>query len=103
MDLREKWNALTQKSYGKDLAGCTEREPDDSLLDLTKDEIAEKPLISGDKKVYYISAEFLIGKLLSNKPITWASTRMLKDCGVRRQIHGRGGRSGTGTLWVTGA
>ena len=69
MDLREKWNALTQKSYGKDLAGCTEKELYYSLLDLTKDEIAEKPLISGDKKVYCISAEFLIGKLLSNNLI----------------------------------
>lgn len=69
MDLREKWNALTQKSYGKDLAGCTEKELYYSLLDLTKNEIAEKPLISGDKKVYYISAEFLIGKLLSNNLI----------------------------------
>ncbi len=69
MDLREKWNALTQKSYGKDLAGCTEKELYYSLLDLTKDEIAEKPPISGDKKVYYISAEFLIGKLLSNNLI----------------------------------
>ena len=69
MDLREKWNALTQKSYGKDLAGCTEKELYYSLLDLTKNEIAEKPFISGDKKVYYISAEFLIGKLLSNNLI----------------------------------
>ena len=69
MDLQEKWNALTQKSYGKDLAGCTEKELYYSLLDLTKDEIAEKQLISGDKKVYYISAEFLIGKLLSNNLI----------------------------------
>ena len=69
MDLQEKWNALTQKSYGKDLAGCTEKELYYSLLDLTKNEIAEKPLISGDKKVYYISAEFLIGKLLSNNLI----------------------------------
>ena len=69
MDLQEKWNALTQKSYGKDLAGCTEKELYYSLLDLTKDEIAEKSLISGDKKVYYISAEFLIGKLLSNNLI----------------------------------
>ena len=69
MDLQEKWNALTQKSYGKDLAGCTEKELYYSLLDLTKEEIAEKPLISGDKKVYYISAEFLIGKLLSNNLI----------------------------------
>ena len=51
MDLQEKWNALTQKSYGKDLAGCTEKELYYSLLDLTKNEIAEKPLISGDKKV----------------------------------------------------
>lgn len=31
--------------------------------------MAETPAITGDKKVYYISMEFLIGKLLSNNLI----------------------------------
>lgn len=39
------------------------------LLQLTKDAMQQKGRIQGKKKVYYISAEFLIGKLLSNNLI----------------------------------
>ena len=39
------------------------------LLQLTKNIMQEKGRIQGKKKVYYISAEFLIGKLLSNNLI----------------------------------
>jgi len=39
------------------------------LLDLTKDMIQKRGRIPGKKKLYYISAEFLIGKLLSNNLI----------------------------------
>ena len=40
-----------------------------ALLGLTKDACNDKEANSGDKKIYYISAEFLIGKLLSNNLI----------------------------------
>ncbi len=40
-----------------------------SLLHLTKDIMQNKGKLQGKKKVYYISAEFLIGKLLSNNLI----------------------------------
>ena len=39
------------------------------LLQLAKDAAKGKGRIQGKKKVYYISAEFLIGKLLSNNLI----------------------------------
>ena len=39
------------------------------LLNYTKQASAQKKLNTGKKKVYYISAEFLIGKLLSNNLI----------------------------------
>ena len=39
------------------------------LIDLCKRVISEKGRIEGKKKLYYISAEFLIGKLLSNNLI----------------------------------
>ena len=39
------------------------------LLKLTKEMMQQKGRIEGKKKVYYISAEFLIGKLLSNNLI----------------------------------
>lgn len=40
-----------------------------ALLDFTKDIMQKRGRIEGKKKIYYISAEFLIGKLLSNNLI----------------------------------
>ena len=57
-------------SYAKKpLAECTELELFNALLGLTKDAAAEKGYNQGKKRLYYISAEFLIGKLLSNNLI----------------------------------
>jgi starch phosphorylase len=39
------------------------------VLQLTKNKLDKAPVIKGEKKVYYISMEFLIGKLLSNNLI----------------------------------
>ena len=38
----------------------------DAVLKITQEEIAKTPHVQGKRKVYYMSAEFLIGKLLSN-------------------------------------
>ena len=59
----------TEKLYGKDIESCSGQELYYSILNVTKELMVEKPVISGEKKVYYISAEFLIGKLLSNNLI----------------------------------
>ena len=69
MSLKQQWNALTQKKYGTDIAQCSNEELYYSLLELTKEYMDEKAPVTGNKKVYYISAEFLIGKLLSNNLI----------------------------------
>ena len=69
MNLEQKLSALTQKNYGKGIADCTNEELYYSLLNLTKEYIGETAPIKGEKKVYYISAEFLIGKLMSNNLI----------------------------------
>lgn len=53
----------------KDLASCTDRELYTGLLLLTKNLAKERTCVQGKKKLYYISAEFLIGKLLSNNMI----------------------------------
>ena len=55
--------------FGKDLASCNDQELYLMLLNFTKEKLADAPAITGDKKLYYISAEFLIGKLLSNNLI----------------------------------
>ena len=69
MTLEERLQKWTKKLYKKEIAACDSRELYYSILNVTKDLMAEKPVISGEKKVYYISAEFLIGKLLSNNLI----------------------------------
>ena len=64
-----KLEAVVKKMYKKELKACTDKELYYALLKLTKDEMAAKPAIDGKKKIYYISMEFLIGKLLSNNLI----------------------------------
>ncbi len=67
--MEEKLTAIVQKMFGKDIAACSDSEVYNAVLQLTKDMIDMVPNNTGDKKVYYISAEFLIGKLLSNNLI----------------------------------
>ncbi len=54
---------------GKALDQCTDLELFNAVLNLTSDAAKENGYNQGKKKVYYISAEFLIGKLLSNNLI----------------------------------
>ena len=56
-------------NLGKSLKGCSKEEVYLALLQFTKEKSAALPQNNGKKKVYYISAEFLIGKLLSNNLI----------------------------------
>ncbi|MBQ8247937.1 MAG: glycogen/starch/alpha-glucan phosphorylase [Lachnospiraceae bacterium] len=58
-----------ERLYGKSLKDCSEAELYYVLLSFTKDMSKVTEPIVGEKKVYYISAEFLIGKLLSNNLI----------------------------------
>lgn len=60
---------IAKANYGKALRECSNNEAYYALLEMVKVITAEKEEIKGDKKVYYISAEFLIGKLLSNNLI----------------------------------
>lgn len=60
---------IAKANYGKALRECSNNEAYYALLERVKEITAEKEEIKGDKKVYYISAEFLIGKLLSNNLI----------------------------------
>ncbi|MBR1758727.1 MAG: glycogen/starch/alpha-glucan phosphorylase, partial [Lachnospiraceae bacterium] len=54
---------------GKPLKDATDLELFNSLLALTTDAAKERGYNEGKKKLYYISAEFLIGKLLGNNLI----------------------------------
>ena len=66
MNIELNLQKTVKKLYGKEIAGCSNEELYYSLLNVTKELIDETKPITGTKKVYYISAEFLIGKLLGN-------------------------------------
>ena len=69
MEIRDRLEALSAKLYGRPTRQCTEAELFHTLLVFTKELMADKKQITGERKLYYISAEFLIGKLLSNNLI----------------------------------
>ena len=62
-------NALSTSKLSKPLAEATDQEIYGLLLDEVRERCAAMPLNEGKRKLYYISAEFLIGKLLSNNLI----------------------------------
>ncbi len=67
--LEEQLYDLVRALYNKELKDCSDKELYTAILRLTKAFLSATEEISGPKKVYYISAEFLIGKLLSNNLI----------------------------------
>ncbi len=69
MNLEKELEHQTQSGYGKTIADCNNEELYYSILQLSKRLMQVSEPIEGEKKIYYISAEFLIGKLLSNNLI----------------------------------
>ncbi len=69
MNMESELEDRVKKAYSKSIRECTDKELYYVLLTMTKEMCELSEPISGDKKVYYISAEFLIGKLLSNNLI----------------------------------
>ena len=60
---------MLQGYTGKPLADCTNQELYLALLEIVRHKSADKVQPVTGRKLYYISAEFLIGKLLSNNLI----------------------------------
>lgn len=60
---------VVARKYKKEIAKCSNQELYYALLDMVKGMSEQKESLEGKKKLYYISAEFLIGKLLSNNLI----------------------------------
>ena len=68
-NLEARMEETSVQLYGKNMKDCSNQELYYVLLSVTKDLTKVTEPIQGEKKVYYISAEFLIGKLLSNNLI----------------------------------
>ena len=79
LNLEKELEAQTKESCGKSVAECSNTELYYSLLQLSKKLMEVSERIEGPKKVYYISAEFLIGKLLSNNLINLRIYDKLND------------------------
>lgn len=60
---------VTKSKYGKKLSDCTNQEIYAALLEMIQKQAKKMKRNTDQKKLYYISAEFLIGKLLSNNLI----------------------------------
>ena len=60
---------IMRTEYNKRISECTDREIYEALLKQLKGITVSEKRKRGQKKLYYFSAEFLIGKLLSNNLI----------------------------------
>ncbi len=69
LNMEHQLEELAAEMFGKGLEELEDKQMYDCLLEFTKRLMEVSERIDGEKKVYYISAEFLIGKLLSNNLI----------------------------------
>lgn len=67
--MKQELERITGEKYGKTLSQCSNEELYHALLRLTKCAAQKRAAPTGERKLYYISAEFLMGKLLSNNLI----------------------------------
>ena len=82
--MQEREDNMTFSNYvrektTKNLSDLNNKEIYIQLLNYVKEEAEKKELNSDKKKVYYISAEFLIGKLLSNNLINLGIYKEVRD------------------------
>jgi starch phosphorylase len=69
MRMRDELEQKVGLRFSKGLLAASDQETYLALLELVQDRLKASPRISGERKLYYISAEFLVGKLLSNNLI----------------------------------
>ena len=67
--MEQRLQSILNKHYGKNLDTATDQQVYTALMLYTKEQLAAMPRTEGKRKLYYVSAEFLIGKLLSNNLI----------------------------------
>ncbi|HEP1522708.1 TPA: glycogen/starch/alpha-glucan family phosphorylase [Streptococcus pyogenes] len=74
-----RFTKYVETKLGKSLTQASNEEIYLSLLNFVKEEASHKAKNSAKRKVYYISAEFLIGKLLSNNLINLGIYKDIKE------------------------
>lgn len=79
MQLTHRLQELAQIRWGKDPADCDEKQLYVILLMLSKELSIGRPAPQGQRKLYYFSAEFLIGKLLSNNLLALGIFEQIQD------------------------
>ena len=85
MDLNIQLEQYAQNLYQHTLKECSKEQVYVVLLNYVKQALEDKEFIKGNKKVYYFSAEFLIGKLMSNNLINLGIKKE-----VREVLHANG-------------
>ena len=66
MELKERLFQMTQERFGRSPDQCSDHQLYEALLLMTRRMIQDRPAPQTGRKLYYFSAEFLMGKLLSN-------------------------------------
>ena len=66
MELKEQLFQMTQERFKRSPDQCSDHQLYEALLLLTRRMIQDRPAPRTGRKLYYFSAEFLMGKLLSN-------------------------------------
>ena len=79
MNLENTLSGIVGELYGKTIREADNQQLYYALLHLCKNILRTTPEISGEKKVYYISAEFLIGRLLSHNLINLGIENSLEE------------------------
>lgn len=69
LNMEDQLQDIAGEKFGKSISSCTNEELYYAILDYTKRLLAVTERNTGEKKIYYISAEFLIGRLLTNNLI----------------------------------
>ena len=79
MDVKTLINTRVQELFNLSIKDCSNEQAYIALLSVVKDLLDDKKTFEGDRKVYYFSAEFLIGKLMSNNLINLGIRKEVKE------------------------
>ena len=79
MEIIDQLNEITKQRFNSLPTECTNRQLYEGLLELAQKLSADRPSPEGERKVYYFSAEFLMGKLLSNNLLALGIYEEVRD------------------------